>query len=72
MRSAAARRAAEEAIHVEIPADVSALSPRAATEWRRRARRLMTALLDDGFVGSAVEREPHADRSRVRFVREPL
>jgi hypothetical protein len=30
----------------------------------------MSALLDDGFVGTAVEREPGADRCRVRFVRE--
>ena len=61
---------AGEAIAVEIPADVHELSPRQATAWRRRARRLMTSLLDDGFVGTAVEREPHADRCRVRFVRE--
>ncbi len=59
-----------EAIHVEIPADVRRLSQRQAVDWRRRARRLMTALLDDGFVGTAVEREPGADRCRVQFVRE--
>jgi predicted GNAT superfamily acetyltransferase len=62
--------AGEHAVHVEIPSDVRRLSARAATEWRRRARRLMTALLDDGFVGTAVEREPGADRCRVRFARE--
>jgi predicted GNAT superfamily acetyltransferase len=61
---------AGEAIHVEIPADVRRLSQRQAVEWRRRTRRLMSALLDDGFVGTAVEREPGADRCRVRFVRE--
>jgi predicted GNAT superfamily acetyltransferase len=59
-----------DAIHVEIPADVHRLVPRSALDWRRRSRRLMTALLDDGFVGTAVEREPGADRCRVRFVRE--
>jgi predicted GNAT superfamily acetyltransferase len=67
-RSSAERGA--EAIGVEIPADVHRLSPRQATEWRRRARSLMTALLADGFVGTAVEREPGADRCKVRFVRE--
>lgn len=69
----AARRAeppGADAIDVEIPADVRRLVPRTATQWRRRARRLMTALLDDGFVGTAVDREPRGDRCRVRFVRE--
>jgi predicted GNAT superfamily acetyltransferase len=59
----------QEAIHVEIPADVNRLSPHQATAWRRRVRRLMSALLADGYVGTAVEREPHAERCRVRFVR---
>jgi predicted GNAT superfamily acetyltransferase len=59
-----------ESIDVEIPADVRGLVPRTATQWRTRARRLMTALLEDGFVGTGVERAPQGDRCRVRFVRQ--
>jgi predicted GNAT superfamily acetyltransferase len=61
----------QEAIHVEIPADVGSLSPRQATAWRRRVRRLMSTLLADGYVGTAVEREQDAERCLVRFVRQP-
>jgi predicted GNAT superfamily acetyltransferase len=59
----------EEAIHVEIPADVRGLAPRRAAQWRRRVRSLMGALLADGYVGTGVEHEPHAERCRVRFER---
>ena len=70
-RGSAPPSGGKEAIHVEIPADVHRLSTRQATEWRRRVRRLMSALIDDGYVGTAVERAPGAERCRIRFVREP-
>jgi predicted GNAT superfamily acetyltransferase len=60
----------QDAIQVEVPADVGRLPPHQAKQWRGRVRRLMSALLADGYVGTAVEREPHAERCRVRFVRE--